>query len=73
MRKIFISLVAIILWIACVGGGGYLAYQEFVKDQETIIADLKTVIGADVPFFYWGEGETTTPEGEQTHDGEVTE
>ncbi|MBR2382098.1 MAG: hypothetical protein IKA84_06395 [Clostridia bacterium] len=64
MRKIFLSLLATILWLGCIAGGGYLAYQEFTKDQAMIMTDLNTIISADVPFYYWGETEVAPDEEE---------
>ena len=66
MRKIFLSLLATILWLSCVGGGIWLAYQEYLENQEEIKSDIDSIISTEVPFFYFGESgeETTPPEAE---------
>ena len=63
MRKIFLSLLATILWLSCVGGGIWLAYQEQLENHEEIKSDIDSIISAEVPFFYFGEvEEETTPQ-----------
>lgn len=67
MRKIFLTLLAIILWGAAIFGGFYMAYETYVANEAEISKDLESI--ANSPFIYWGEEEATPPENEG---GEVT-
>ena len=68
MRKLLLTVIAMILWLALVGGGALITYNEiWLTPDEDGHTTWDKLVGEfngfmEAPFYYFGEPEEPTPE-----------
>lgn len=75
LRKIFMFLLAVVIWLAIIGAGGYLTYDWYIKNAAYINYDFALI--GEAPFFNFNENpvndetastESATTESSSTED-----